>query len=275
MRLIPLNNEQQVSRWAARHIADRINHFKPTAERPFVLGLPTGSTPLKTYQELIKLNQAGEVSFKHVVTFNMDEYVGLPKEHPESYHSFMHNNFFNHIDIQPQNINILNGNTNDHDEECRRYEEKIKSYGKIHLFMGGVGVDGHIAFNEPGSSFKSRTREKQLTEDTIIANSRFFNNDITKVPQSALTVGVSTIMDAKEILIMVEGNSKARALHMGIEEGINHMWTISALQLHEKAIIVADEDACAELKVSTYKYYKDIEKKNYNVDKLIENLYKK
>ena len=101
MRLIPLNNEQQVSRWAARHIADRINHFKPTAERPFVLGLPTGGTPLKTYQELIKLNQAGEVSFKHVVTFNMDEYVGLPKEHPESYHSFMHNNFFNHIDIQP------------------------------------------------------------------------------------------------------------------------------------------------------------------------------
>lgn len=107
MRLIPLNNEQQVSRWAARHIADRINHFKPTAERPFVLGLPTGGTPLKTYQELIKLNQAGEVSFKHVVAFNMDEYVGLPKEHPESYHSFMHNNFFNHIDIQPQNINIL------------------------------------------------------------------------------------------------------------------------------------------------------------------------
>lgn len=107
MRLIPLNNEQQVSRWAARHIADRINHFKPTAERPFVLGLPTGSTPLKTYQELIKLNQAGEVSFKHVVTFNMDEYVGLPKEHPESYHSFMHNNFFKHIDIQSQNINIL------------------------------------------------------------------------------------------------------------------------------------------------------------------------
>ena len=113
------------------------------------------------------------------------------------------------------------------------------------------------------------------TEDTIIANSRFFNNDITKVPQSALTVGVATIMDAKEVLIMVEGNSKARALHMGIEEGINHMWTISALLLHEKAIIVADEDACAELKVATYKYYKDIEKKNYNVDKLIENLYKK
>ena len=104
MRLIPLNNEQQVSRWAARHIADRINHFKPTAERPFVLGLPTGGTPLKTYQELIKLNQAGEVSFKHVVTFNMDEYVGLNKEHPQSYHYFMYNNFFNHIDIKKENI---------------------------------------------------------------------------------------------------------------------------------------------------------------------------
>ena len=107
MRLIPLHNEQQVSRWSARHIVDRINRFNPTEERPFVLGLPTGGTPLKTYQELIRLNQAGEVSFKHVVTFNMDEYVGLPKEHPESYHSFMHKNFFNHIDIQPQNINIL------------------------------------------------------------------------------------------------------------------------------------------------------------------------
>ena len=127
MRLIPLHNEQQVSRWAARHIVDRINHFNPTAEHPFVLGLPTGGTPLKTYQELIALCKAGEVSFKHVVTFNMDEYVGLPEEHPESYHSFMYNNFFNHIDIQQENINILNGNTDDHDAECRRYEEKIKS----------------------------------------------------------------------------------------------------------------------------------------------------
>lgn len=173
MRLIPLKTAQQVSKWAAKYIVDRINTFAPTAERPFVLGLPTGGTPLQTYKELIKLYQAEEVSFKYVVTFNMDEYVGLPKEHPESYHSFMYNNFFNHIDIQPQNINILDGNTDDHDEECRRYEEKIKSYGKINLFMGGVGVDGHIAFNEPASSLASRTRIKTLTEDTLIANSRF------------------------------------------------------------------------------------------------------
>ena len=163
----------------------------------------------------------------------------------------------------------------DYKAECKRYEEKIKAVGGIDLFLGGVGMDGHIAFNEPGSSLKSRTRDKELTEDTIIANSRFFDNDITKVPQLALTVGVGTIMDAKEVLIMVEGYNKARALYHGVEDGINHLWTISALQLHEKAIIVADEDACAELKVGTYRYYKDIEKKNLVVDKLLKELYNK
>ena len=259
MRLIPLNNEQQVSRWAARHIADRINHFKPTAERPFVLGLPTGSTPLKTYQELIKLNQAGEVSFKHVVTFNMDEYVGLPKEHPESYHSFMHNNFFNHIDINPENTNILNGNAADLDAECARYEEKIKSYGGIDLFMGGIGPDGHIAFNEPGSSLSSRTRQKTLTTDTIIANSRFFDNDVNKVPKTALTVGVGTVLSAKEVMIIVNGHNKSLALYHAVEGAITQMWTISALQMHEKGIIVADDAATFELKVGTYRYFKDIE----------------
>ena len=240
MRLIPLHNEQQVSRWAARHIVDRINHFNPTAERPFVLGLPTGGTPLKTYQELIKLNQAGQVSFKHVVTFNMDEYVGLPAEHPESYHSFMYNNFFNHIDIQPQNINILNGNTDDHDEECRRYEEKIKSYGKIHLFMGGVGVDGHIAFNEP-------------------ANSRFFNNDVNQVPKYSLTIGVGTLLDAEEVMILATGHSKALAVQAAVEGSVNHLWTVSALQLHRHFVLVCDEPALQELKVKTVKYFTELE----------------
>jgi len=234
MRLIPLNNEQQVSRWAARHIADRINHFKPTAERPFVLGLPTGSTPLKTYQE-------------------------LPKEHPESYHSFMHNNFFNYIDIQPQNINILNGNTADHDEECRRYEEKIKSYGKIHLFMGGVGVDGHIAFNEPASSLSSRTRIKTLTPDTIIANSRFFNNDVNQVPKYALTIGVGTLLDAEEVMILATGHNKALAVQAAVEGSINHLWTVSALQLHRHFVLVCDEPALQELKVKTVKYFTELE----------------
>ncbi|WP_427833269.1 glucosamine-6-phosphate deaminase [Actinobacillus pleuropneumoniae] len=259
MRLIPLQTSEQVSRWAARHIVERINRFQPTADRPFVLGLPTGGTPLQTYKELIRLYQAGEVSFQHVVTFNMDEYVGLPKEHPQSYHTFMYRNFFDHIDIQPQNINILNGNTEDHDAECRRYEEKIKSYGKIHLFMGGVGVDGHIAFNEPASSLGSRTRIKTLTEDTLIANSRFFDNDITKVPKYALTVGVATLLDAEEVMLLITGYNKALALQACVEGSVNHMWTVSALQLHKRGIVVCDEPSTQELKVKTVKYFTQLE----------------
>ncbi|WP_413700499.1 glucosamine-6-phosphate deaminase [Psychromonas sp. KJ10-10] len=173
MRLIPLHDATTVGLWSARYIVNKINQFSPTAERPFILGLPTGGTPLETYKCLIALYKAGEVSFEHVVTFNMDEYVGLPPSHPESYYSFMYNNFFNHVNIQAQNINLLNGLAEDLQAECLRYEEKIKSYGKIHLFMGGVGTDGHIAFNEPTSSLASRTRVKTLTPDTRSANSRF------------------------------------------------------------------------------------------------------
>lgn len=262
MRLIPLHNATDVGLWSARHIVKRINAFQPTAERPFVLGLPTGGTPLQTYKRLIELYQAGEVSFRHVVTFNMDEYMGLPEAHPESYHSFMYNNFFNHIDIQKENINLLNGNAPDVDAECRRYEEKIKSYGKIHLFMGGVGNDGHIAFNEPASSLASRTRIKTLTEDTRIANSRFFNGDINLVPKYALTVGVGTLLDAEEVMILVTGHGKALALQAAVEGSVNHMWTISALQLHPKSVVVCDQPATMELKVKTVNYFRELEAEN-------------
>lgn len=262
MRLIPLQQAAQVGKWAAAHIAKRINAFKPTADRPFVLGLPTGGTPLATYKALIALYQAGEVSFKHVVTFNMDEYIGIAEDHPESYHSFMYNNFFNHIDIQPQNINLLDGNTDDHELECKRYEDKIKSYGKINLFMGGVGNDGHIAFNEPASSLSSRTRIKTLTEDTRIANSRFFDSDISQVPKYALTIGVGTLLDAEEVMILVTGHNKALALQAAVEGCVNHMWTVSALQLHPKAVIVCDAPATQELKVKTVKYFTELEAEN-------------
>ena len=270
MRLIIQPDYENVSRWAANYVAARINEFNPTAGRPFILGLPTGSSPLKMYKNLIELNKKGVVSFKNVVTFKMDEYIGLPKNHPESYHSFMWNNFFNHIDINPDNVNILNGNAEDPVKECERYEEKIKSVGGIDLFLGGIGPDGHIAFNEPGSSLTSRTRIKTLTQDTIIANSRFFNNDVNLVPKTALTVGVGTIMDAKSVLIIVNGHNKARALQQGVEGGISQMWTISALQMHRQSIIVCDEAATAELKVQTYKYFKDIEKDNIDPETLIK-----
>ena len=248
----------------------KINEFAPTASKPFVLGLPTGSTPIGTYKELIKLHKAGKVSFANVITFNMDEYVGIPENHPQSYHTFMWENFFSHIDIKKENVNILNGNAADLEAECTAYEAKIKIVGGIHLFMGGIGPDGHIAFNEPCSSLASRTRVKTLTMDTIIANSRFFDNDINKVPKTALTVGVGTIMDSKEVIIIVNGHGKARALQNGIEGAVSHMWTISALQTHPKGIIVCDEDATAELKVSTYKYFKDIEKNNLKPESLLK-----
>lgn len=262
MRLIIEPNYDHVSEWAANYVAAQINKANPTPEKPFVLGCPTGSSPLGMYRNLIKLNKAGKVSFKNVVTFNMDEYCGIPRDHEQSYHTFMWTNFFSHIDILPENVNILNGNAENPEEECKRYEEKIASYGGIDLFLGGVGPDGHIAFNEPGSSLTSKTRMKTLTQDTVIANSRFFNNDVNLVPKTALTVGVGTVMAAKSVLLIVNGYNKARALRHGVEGGISQMWTISALQMHPKALIVADEDACMELKVSTYRYFKDIEKAN-------------
>lgn len=255
MKLIIHKNYDELSLWAANHIAERINRFAPTASRPFVLGLPTGSTPVGTYKALIELNRTGKVSFVNVVTFNMDEYVGIAENHPESYHSFMNENFFKHIDINHGNIHILNGNATNLNRECAEYEKKIKSFGGIELFLGGMGADGHIAFNVPGSSLQSRTRLVNLNYDTIVANSRFFNNDLDQVPKQALTVGVQTVLDSKEILILVNGYKKARALQNVIENGINHMWTLSALQMHPQGIIVCDEEATLELKVGTVKYF--------------------
>ena len=260
MRLIIQKDYEKISEWTANYIADKINKANSTVDSRFVLGLPTGSTPLGTYKNLINIYKAGKVSFKNVVTFNMDEYVGIPQNHKQSYYTFMWKNFFSKVDVVPERVNILNGNAPDLEAECESYENRIKSYGGIDLFLGGVGADGHIAFNEPGSSLTSRTRMKTLTQDTIIANSRFFDNDINKVPKNALTVGVGTVCDAKEVVIIVSGHGKARALRHAVEGSINQMWTISALQLHPKAIIVCDEAACIELKVGTYNYFKDIEK---------------
>ena len=247
MRLIIQPDYVGISQWAADYVVQKINAAAPTAAKPFVLGLPTGSSPLGMYRALVAAHQAGHVSFEHVVTFNMDEYVGIPQDHPESYHTFMWKNFFSHIDIKKENVHILNGNATDLEAECAAYEEAILAAGGIDLFLGGIGPDGHIAFNEPGSSLTSRTRMKTLTTDTIIANSRFFDGD-------------GTVMAAREVLILVNGHGKARALQQAVEGCVNQMWTITALQLHPKGIIVCDEAACIELKVGTYNYFKDIER---------------
>lgn len=262
MRVIIEKNYDELSQWAANHVIETINQFQPTAEKPFVLGLPTGSSPVGMYQALVKAVKEGKVSFKHVLTFNMDEYVGLPETHPESYHSFMAHNLFDHIDCPQENIHILNGNAEDLEAECRHYEEMIAEVGGIDLFIGGIGPDGHIAFNEPFSSLNSHTRVKTLTTDTRIANSRFFGNDPEAVPKLALTVGVGTVMGAREVMILCNGHNKARALQAAIEGPVTQAWTISALQTHPHGIIVCDDAATDELKVSTYRYFKDIEQKN-------------
>ena len=262
MRLLIHENQANGSAWTAKYIADAINRKAAITSASFVLGLPTGSTPLGTYQELIRLNKEGYVSFANVVTFNMDEYVGLPEEHPQSYHSFMWDNFFSHVDINPENVNILNGNAEDLQKECDDYEKRIESAGGIDLFLGGVGEDGHLAFNEPFSSMSSRTRIKTLTEDTILVNSRFFGGDVNQVPKLALTVGVATVLSAQEVIVLAFGSKKARAVKEGVEGAYSHQWTITGLQTHRHGILVTDEAAAGELKVNTYKYFKDIEKAN-------------
>ena len=260
MRLIIRKDYDAASKWAATYIINRISAFEPSASKPFVLGLPTGSGPLGIYRELIADYKQGRISFRNIVTFNMDEYVGLSADHPQSYHRFMYDNFFKHIDISQNNVNILDGMAADLTVECAAYEERIASSGGIELFLGGMGIDGHIAFNEPGSSLVSRTRVKTLTEDTISANARFFDGDRSKVPTTALTVGVGTIMDAREVLLIVSGRNKARALKAAVEGSVNQMWTVSCIQQHGKAIIVCDEDATDELMVGTVRYFRDIEK---------------
>ncbi len=264
MRVVIQDNYDKMCSWAANYIRKRIEEHNngPEKDRPFVLGLPTGSSPIGVYKELVRMNKAGEISFANVVTFNMDEYLGLPREHDQSYWYFMHDNLFDHlVDMKKENINILNGMTDDPEKECADYEKKIASYGGIDLFMGGIGVDGHIAFNEPFTSLASRTGVRDLTTDTRIVNSRFFENDLEKVPAKALSVGVGTVTDSKEVLILINGHNKARALAATVEGAVSSKWTCSAPQMHNGAIIACDEAACGELTVDTYKYFLDIEKK--------------
>lgn len=259
MRILIRDDPEKVATWTANYIKERIQNFKPTADRPFVIGLPTGSTPVQTYKKLVDMYKKGELSFRYVVSFNMDEYVGLPTDHEQSYHSFMWHHLFKHIDIDPQNVHILNGNANNLVEECRLYEAKIAKHGGIELFLGGVGHDGHIAFNEPGSSLTSRTRIKTLAYETVVANARFFNDDIEQVPKMALTVGVGTVLDAREVLIVITGQSKADALLKCVEHGVNHMYTMSALQNHPNSCLVVDDAATSELRVRTVRYFKGLE----------------
>ena len=258
MRLIIHENPDEVAGWVANYVKRRILAFAPTAERPFVLGLPTGSSPEAVYKRLIEMHKCGELSFANVVTFNMDESVGLARNHPQSCHRYMWENFFKHIDINPSNVHILDGMAADLQEECDRFETRIAERGGIEL-LSDIGPDGRFAFNEPGSSLSSRTRIKTLAYGTIKAESRFFCNKCT-APTMTLTIGVGTVVDAREVVVIIMGAHKAVALAKCIEGNVSHMWTVSALQLHPRSTIVCDDDATLELRVKTVKYFKSIMK---------------
>jgi len=260
MRLVIHESHADASLWAAWRIAGRIREFAPSADRAFALGLPTGDSPRLIYRELARMAREGELSFDNVTTFNMDEYAGLPGDHPQSYRRFMQENLFDHVGIDPARARVPNGAAEDLERECREYEQAIAQAGGIELFLGGMGSDGHIAFNEPGSSLASRTRVKTLNAETRAANARFFGGDPEKVPATALTVGVGTVMDAREVMIIVGGRGKARALKAVVEEGVSHMWTLSCLQMHPRAIIACDEEAAEELTVKTYRHFRGVEK---------------
>ena len=238
-----------VAHHCANYIAYRINkHQEENPEKPFVLGLPTGSTPLPIYNLLIQLYNAGKLSFNNVVTFNMDEYYPIKKSSTKSYYHFMWTNFFCHIDIKPENVHILNGETMDVDAECQNYEKLIEM-NPIDLFLGGVGSNGHLAFNEPGSKFTSKTRLVTLKNETLLANSRFFKS-FNSVPKQALTIGLGTLMTAKEIIIVATGNLKANAINMLINSDVIEPHTdlpVSVLNFHPNASVYIDNDAASML----------------------------
>jgi glucosamine-6-phosphate deaminase len=246
MEVIITGNYEELSRTAARMVAKILN-AKPNA----VLGLATGSTPLALYKELIRMHKDEGLDFSQVTTFNLDEYVGLPRGHFQSYHYFMHENLFKHINIPRQNIYIPSGTTDNYEAFCAWYERRIKECGGIDLQVLGIGSDGHIAFNEPSSSLGSRTRIKTLARQTIEDNARFFER-AEDVPIYAITMGVGTILEARRIILLASGKSKAPAIAGAIEGPVTSMNTASALQLHPDAIAFLDRDAASQLKMIEY-----------------------
>lgn len=242
MLVIIKETYEKLSVEAAKIIADRLKK-KPN----LVLGLATGSTPLGLYKELIRMHQYEGLDFSKVTTFNLDEYVGLPPTHNQSYHYFMQNNFFDSVNINPRYIHVPQGMSKDIDQFCHWYEERISSFGGIDIQVLGIGANGHIAFNEPGSSLGSRTRIKTLTEITREDNKRFFKNE-DEVPKYAITMGVGTIMDAKELLLVASGNNKSDAISAAVEGPITAMCPASIIQMHKQAFVVLDKLASSKLK---------------------------
>ncbi|MGA2619468.1 MAG: glucosamine-6-phosphate deaminase [Thermoguttaceae bacterium] len=246
MEVIVQETAPEMSKAAARVVAHVLN-CKPNA----VLGLATGSTPLGLYKELVRLHVEENLDFSQVTTFNLDEYVGLTQKDPQSYHYFMHENLFRHVNISKSNIYIPSGTTDNYAAFCQWYEQRIIDCGGIDLQVLGIGSDGHIAFNEPSSSLGSRTRIKTLAKQTIDDNARFFSAP-EQVPVYAITMGVGTILEARKIMLLANGASKALAIAQAVEGPVTSMITASALQLHRDCLCILDREAASRLKMLDY-----------------------
>ena len=246
MEVVVLPTYEEMSRAAAQIVADVLN-AKPNA----VLGMATGSTPLGLYQELVRMHREEGLDFSQVTTFNLDEYVGLRPSHSQSYHYFMHENFFKHVNIPPGQTYIPSGTTSNYQSFCQWYEQRIEECGGIDVQILGIGSDGHIAFNEPGSSLSSRTRLKTLARSTTEDNARYFERS-EDVPIHAITMGVGTILEARQLLLLASGKNKAGAAAAMIEGPVTSMITASAMQLHPLAKVFLDESAASQLKMRDY-----------------------
>ncbi len=241
---------------AAKLIASQLRN-KPDS----VLGLATGSTPLGTYRELARMHKEEGLDFSLVRTFNLDEYYGIGPDHPQSYHYFMNENLIKHVNIDPRNVHLPDGLAKNIEESCRRYEDSIKERGGIDVQLLGIGRDGHIAFNEPGSSLGSRTRLKTLIQETVSDNARFFKT-LDEVPRFAITMGVGTILEARHIILLASGGEKADAVKLAIEGPVTTEITASALQLHPKVTAFLDVAAADKLKRKDYyKYVEEMRQK--------------
>jgi len=246
MEVVISETYEELSRRAARMVADELN-TKPNA----VLGLATGSSPLGLYQELVRLHREEGLDFSQVTTFNLDEYVGLPAKHPQSYHYFMYENLFKHVNIPKERIHIPSGTTSNYQAFCQWYEDRIMECGGIDVQLLGIGSDGHIAFNEPTSSLASRTRLKTLARQTIDDNARFFD-DVEDVPIYAITMGVGTILEARKLVLVANSEKKAEAVAKMVEGPVTSMVTASALQLHPDAYVFVDSPAASQLEMREY-----------------------